>query len=134
MCGVATGGHISRRPHAWAVGSKCSLTRSIKTSRSGSGQPPLIISATLRHALNSPPHCKPPKVSPQQVVPACFADGDTDPGDRNYLVLAKPNVIMNDIRLRGLDVASSDAAGWKSGHNHAETARNLRRSLRKCDR
>jgi hypothetical protein len=30
-------------------------------------------------------------------------------GDRNYLVLAKPNVIMNDIRLRGL------AARWRSG-------------------
>jgi hypothetical protein len=28
----------------------------------------------------------------------------------NYLVLAKPNVIMNDIRLRGLAVAGSDAA------------------------
>jgi hypothetical protein len=29
------------------------------------------------------------------------ADADTDAGDRNYLVLAKPNVIMNDIRLQG---------------------------------
>jgi hypothetical protein len=28
-------------------------------------------------------------------------------GDRNYLVLAKPNVIMNDIRLRRLAVARS---------------------------
>ena len=27
------------------------------------------------------------------------ADADTNAGDRNYLVLAKPNVIMNDIRL-----------------------------------
>jgi hypothetical protein len=34
---------------------------------------------------------------------------DADVGDRNYLVLAKPNVIMNDIRLRGLGVAGSDA-------------------------
>jgi hypothetical protein len=25
------------------------------------------------------------------------ADGDDDAGDRNYLLLAKPNVIMNDI-------------------------------------
>jgi hypothetical protein len=33
------------------------------------------------------------------------ADADDDAGDRNYLVLAKPNVIMNDIRLRGLAVA-----------------------------
>jgi Homeodomain-like domain len=29
------------------------------------------------------------------------SDADDDAGDRNYLVLAKPNVIMNDIRLRG---------------------------------
>jgi hypothetical protein len=57
-------------------------------------------------------------------------DADANAGDRNYLVLAKPNVIMNDIRLRGLAVAGSDAAGRKSPHNHAQTARNLRRSLR----
>jgi hypothetical protein len=38
-------------------------------------------------------------------------------------------VIINDIRLRGLGVAGSDAAGWKSPHNHAQTARNLKRSL-----
>ena len=47
-----------------------------------------------------------------------------------YLVLAKPNVIMNDIRLRGLAVISSDAGGHESVHNHAQTVRNLRRSLR----
>jgi lambda repressor-like predicted transcriptional regulator len=58
------------------------------------------------------------------------ADADADTGDRTYLVLAKPGVIMNDIRLRGLAVAGSDAAGRKSPHNHAQTARNLRRSLR----
>jgi hypothetical protein len=45
-------------------------------------------------------------------------------------VLAKPNAIMNDIRLRGLAVAGSDAAGRKSPHTHAQTARNLKRSLR----
>jgi hypothetical protein len=45
-------------------------------------------------------------------------------------VLAKPNVIMNDIRLRGLAVAGSDAAGRKSPRNHAQTTRNLKRSLR----
>jgi hypothetical protein len=28
-------------------------------------------------------------------------EADADVGDRQYLVLAKPNVIMNDIRLRG---------------------------------
>jgi hypothetical protein len=58
------------------------------------------------------------------------ADVEADAGDRTYLVLAKPNVIMNDIRLRGLAVAGSDAAGRKSPHNHAQTARNLGRSLR----
>ena len=58
------------------------------------------------------------------------ADPDDDAGDRTYLVLAKPNVITNDIRLRGLGVAGSDAAGRKSPHNHAQTVRNLRRSLR----
>jgi hypothetical protein len=61
-------------------------------------------------------------------VPGADADGKV--GDRTYLVLAKPNVIMNDIRLRGLAVAGSDAAGRKSPHNHAQTARNLRRTLR----
>jgi hypothetical protein len=45
-------------------------------------------------------------------------------------VLAKPNVIMNETRLRGLAVSGSDAAGRKSPDNHAQTARNLRRSLR----
>jgi hypothetical protein len=30
------------------------------------------------------------------------ADADASTRDRTYLVLAKPNVIMNDIRLRGL--------------------------------
>jgi hypothetical protein len=58
------------------------------------------------------------------------ADADANAGHRNYLVLAKPNVIMNGIRLRGLAVAGSDAAGRKSPHNHAQTVRNLRRSLR----
>jgi hypothetical protein len=51
------------------------------------------------------------------------ADEDANAGDRNHLVLAKPNVIMNDIRLRGLAVAGSDTAGRKSPHNHAQTAR-----------
>jgi hypothetical protein len=58
------------------------------------------------------------------------ADADDSAGDRNYLVLAKPNVIMNETRLRALAVASSDAAGRKSPHDHAQTVRNLRRSLR----
>jgi hypothetical protein len=58
------------------------------------------------------------------------ANADANGGDRNFLVLAKPNVIINDIRLRGLAVAGSDAAGRKNPHNHAQTARNLRRTLR----
>jgi hypothetical protein len=37
-------------------------------------------------------------------------------------------VIMNDVRLRG--VAGGDAGGRESVHNHAQIARNLRRSLR----
>jgi hypothetical protein len=58
------------------------------------------------------------------------ADADANAGDRNPLVLARPNVIINDIRLRGLAVAGSDGAGRKSPHNHAQTARNLKHSLR----
>ena len=42
------------------------------------------------------------------------ADADAKAGDRSYLVLTRPNVIMNDIRLRGRAVAGSDAAGLKS--------------------
>ena len=61
-------------------------------------------------------------------VPGGDADGHA--GDRTYLVLAKPNVIMNDIRLRGLAVAGTDAAGRKSPANHTQTVRNLKRSLR----
>jgi hypothetical protein len=57
------------------------------------------------------------------------ADHNDNAGDRNYLVLAKPNVIMNDIRLRGLAVEWTEAAGRKSPHNHAQNAWNLRRSL-----
>jgi hypothetical protein len=57
-------------------------------------------------------------------------DTDAIAGDRSYLVLAMPDVIMNDIRLRCRAVAGSGAAGRKSPHNHAQTARNLRRSLR----
>ena len=58
------------------------------------------------------------------------ADADANTGDRSYPSLARPNVIMHDIRLRGLEVAGSDAAGRKSPHNHTQTARNLKRSLR----
>jgi hypothetical protein len=58
------------------------------------------------------------------------ADADANAGDRTYLVLAKPNVIMNELRLRGLAVAGSDASGRKSPDNHAQTVRNLKRILR----
>jgi hypothetical protein len=58
------------------------------------------------------------------------ADADANAGDRNYLVLARSNMIMNDIRIRGLAVAGSGVAGRKSPHNHAQTARSLKRSLR----
>ena len=44
------------------------------------------------------------------------ADADANAGDPNYLVLARPNAIMNDIRLRGLAVAGTEAAGRKSPH------------------
>ena len=57
------------------------------------------------------------------------ADPDDASGDRSYMVLAKPNVIMNDIRLRQLGVAGSHAAGRKTPHNHAQAVRNLRRTL-----
>jgi hypothetical protein len=57
-------------------------------------------------------------------------DGEANGGDRTYLVLAKPNVIMSDVRLRGLAVAGCDAAGRRSPQNHAQTLRNLKRSLR----
>jgi hypothetical protein len=65
-----------------------------------------------------------------RVLHVAGGEADDTAGDRNYLVLAKPNVIMNDIRLRGLAAAGGDAAGRKSPHNHAQTTRNLKRSLR----
>jgi hypothetical protein len=43
---------------------------------------------------------------------------------------ATPNVIMNDIRLRGLAIAGGDAAGRRDPYNHAQTARNLKRAVR----
>jgi hypothetical protein len=43
-------------------------------------------------------------------VPGDDTDGNAD--DRTYLVLAKPNVIMNDIRLRGAAVGGVPETGW----------------------
>jgi hypothetical protein len=54
----------------------------------------------------------------------------TMPAIGPILCAAKPNVIMSDMRLRGLAVAGADAAGRKSPHNHAQAARSIRRSLR----
>jgi hypothetical protein len=65
-----------------------------------------------------------------QVLQVPGAEADVSAGDRSYLVLAKPNVIINEFRLRGLAVAGSGAAGRKSPDNHAQTVRNLRRTLR----
>jgi hypothetical protein len=48
------------------------------------------------------------------------ADADAIGGDRSYLVLAMPNVIMNDIRLRGPYVAGKDADGRNSPHNRSK--------------
>ena len=56
-----------------------------------------------------------------RVLNVAGADADGNAGDRSYLVLAKPNVIMNDIRLRGLEVAGSEDAGRKSPHNHTQS-------------
>jgi len=64
------------------------------------------------------------------VIDVPGSDADDNAGDRTYLVLAKPDVIMNDIRLRGLAVAGNDAAGRRSPLNHSQTIRNLKRSLR----
>jgi hypothetical protein len=41
-------------------------------------------------------------------------DAGDNAGDRSYLVLAKPGVIVNGIRLSGLAVAGDDAAGRKA--------------------
>jgi hypothetical protein len=38
-----------------------------------------------------------------------------------------------DTRVRGLAAARGDAAGRKNPHNHAQTIRNRRRSLRNAD-
>jgi hypothetical protein len=77
-----------------------------------------------------------PKRGPQgraRVLRVPGADAEDDAGDRNYLVLAKPSVIMNDARLRGLRLQAAKPPGRKSTHNHAQTVRNLGRSPREND-
>jgi hypothetical protein len=103
--GAATGGPSRQGRHGWAVGSRFFLMRLRRTSRLASVQPSLIISVEPPRGLSSPPHAEPPTVSPPSAVPACCT-------------------------LRGLAVARSEVAGRKSPHNHAQTAHNLRRSLR----
>jgi hypothetical protein len=71
----------------------------------------LILSAESPPELKSPPHDEPPTVSPLSVVPVCcmrWADSDDNAGDRSYLVHARPDVIMNDIRLRGPDAGAAE--------------------------
>jgi hypothetical protein len=53
------------------------------------------------------------------------ADADNTAGDRNYLGLATPKVIMNDTRLRAPAVADNNTFDRESVHNHAQTARTL---------
>jgi hypothetical protein len=104
-----------------------------ETLRLVSGRRSLIISAEFPPELSSTPREGSPQPRPPgnaRVLLVPGADAYDNVGDRTYLVLAKPNVIMNDIRLRGLALAGSQATGRKSPHNHAQTARNLRRSLR----
>jgi hypothetical protein len=69
----------------------------------------LIILVERPPELSSPPPDEPLTVSPRWCpgAPRGGADADDNAGDRSYLVLAKPNVIMNQIRLRGLAVARS---------------------------
>jgi hypothetical protein len=55
------------------------------------------------------------------------ADADASAGDRTYLVLAKPNVIMKDIRFRGFAVAATDAASRKPPDNYSDCPKTLKR-------
>jgi hypothetical protein len=97
-----------------------------------------VLAAVADHLDRTPPELSSPAerraadsltaLGCARVLYVAGADAD-NASDRSYLVLAKPDVIMNDTRLRGLGVAGNDAAGRKSPHNHAQTARNLRRSI-----
>ena len=133
MHGAVTAGPGRRSYRAWGDGSRCSSTSWTRTLPLASERQSLIISAesppglsltAARRAAHSLA-----TLGRARVLYVAGTDGDDTAGDRNYLVLAKPNVIINDIRLRGLGVAGSDAAGRKSPHNHAQTVRTLKRSL-----
>jgi hypothetical protein len=82
----------------------------------------------VKHSADEPPSLA--YLDRARVLHVPGADGNDNAGDRNHLVMVKPNVIMNDTRLRGLGVAGRFAADRKSPHNHAQSVRNLRRSLR----
>ena len=137
MHGAATERPGRRSLHAWAVGSRFSPTPLIKILRLVYEQPSLIISVGPPLVLNSLlPRGAAHRLATlgrARVLHVPGSDVDADAGDRTYLVLAKPNVIMNEIRLRGLAVAGSDVAGRKSPDNHAQTVRNLKRSLRNAN-
>ncbi len=121
MSGAATGEPGRQSLLDWDDGSRCSPTRSIKILPLASGQPSLIISVELPPELSSPLRDEEPTVSRPRARPACSkvpgADTEDNAGDRSYLVLGRPRVIMNDIRLRGLGVEGSDAAGRKTPDN-----------------
>ena len=134
MPGAATGGPCAPRPPRlgrWqqvlaealdnnlAFGVRAAITDHLGRAPT---RAELIAARRAAHSLAALGHAR--------VLHVPGADGKTNAGDRYHLVLAKPNVIMNDVRLRGLAVAGSDAAGRRSPHNHAQSARNLRRFLR----
>jgi hypothetical protein len=107
--------------HVWAVGSRFSPTPWTRTLPLGSEPPSLTISVepptraeltAARRAAHSLA-----ALGRARVLHVPGADADDNAGDRSYLVLARPRVIMNDIRLRGLGVEGSDAAGRKTPDN-----------------
>jgi predicted DNA-binding transcriptional regulator AlpA len=60
------------------------------------GEPPPALGSLVRRAAHSLA-----ALGRAQVLHVPGAHADDDGGDRSYLVLAKPNLIMNDTRLRG---------------------------------
>jgi hypothetical protein len=132
--GAATAGPGRQSLHPWDVGSRVSLTPLIRTMPLGVRAAVVdhLGRAPTRAELNAARRAAHSLAASDRArllhVPG--ADANDNAGDRSYLVLAKPNAIINDIRLRGLAVAGHDAAGRESPHNHAQTVRNLKRALR----
>ena len=54
------------------------------------------------------------------------ADSNADAGDRNYLVLAKREVIMNDIRIRGLKARVTWLSRFEFEYNGPNAFHSLR--------